>query len=535
MTFSHLPGRGLLALGLLLPACQEKDPAKPKPPVSDPSKNLVCTVGAERNDYSIFPKVADGAGVGDVMPYFDAASGAMYIYYLKDVWNDATNQRHPWYGFQTTDFRQYTELPAGELLASSSGDCAQDRAIGTGSVQELNGTYYAFYTGHNPNATNCGHRKEGIMLATATGPAQKFTKNPAFTTLYVPKGQGFDEQDNFRDPYLYLNDETKQYDMLVAARQNNRGVVVKYTSADLLAWSYQGILYDGGASSYVMLECPQLFKIGSTYYLTFSDITTRNFYYRKSASPAGPWSPPAGNDRVDGSGLYAAKVLNNTATGKNYLIGWVNRYQNNQDGGSWWWGGNLVTHELVQTANGDLTVQLVPALKTYLEAQTELLVRVSRTASAARPDSSTYVLAGPATGPLANVLFKPLNLTRYKISATVSYTDAANDFGFMLGACDGTNEFYSLRFVPSQNRFSFDRINRNSLNPGTSPVADVPFPMQPNTPYTVDIVQENSVVVVYLNGIAALSSRIYKAPRTSWGIFADKSTATFRNLTVTKP
>nr|WP_257873364.1 glycoside hydrolase domain-containing protein [Hymenobacter sp. J193] len=160
---------------------------------------------------------------------------------------------------------------------------------------------------------------------------------------------------------------------------------------------------------------------------------------------------------------------------------------------------------------------------------------MSRTATAARPDSSTYVLAGPTNGPLANVLFKPLSLTRYKISATVSYTDAANDFGFMLGACDGTNEFYSLRFVPSQNRFSFDRTNRNSLNPGTSAVADVPFPMQPNTPYSVDIVQENSVVVVYLNGVAALSSRIYKAPRTSWGIFADKSTATFRNLTVTKP
>ncbi|MDO7846358.1 glycoside hydrolase family 32 protein [Hymenobacter sp. M29] len=530
---------GVLLAALSLAGCKKNDPATPPtPPTVNPGVELVCTPPAERNDYGIFPKVADGAGVGDVMPFFDAASGTQYLYYLKDVWSDVSNQRHPWYAFTTSDFRQYTEVAAGELLASSAGSCAQDRAIGTGSVIARNGTYYAFYTGNNPNADNCGRRKEGVMLATAPGPAQRFTKSTSFATLYVPTGQGFDENDNFRDPFVY-QDDAGQYAMLVSARRNVagtwRGVIVKLTSPDLLTWTYQSVLYDGGTSNYFMMECPQLFKIGSTYYLTYSDTGTRHFYYRKSAAPGGPWSAPAGNERVDGSGLYAARVLNNTATGKNYLIGWVNRLENNSDAGNWWWGGNLVTHQLNQLPNGDLTVSLVPALKTYLEAQTEPLQRVSRTASAARPDSSTYILTGPAAGPLANVLFKPLNLTRFKLSTTVSYSSAAKDFGFMLGACDGTNQFYSLRFVPSQNRFSFDRLNRSSLNAGTSAVADVPFPMQPNTDYTVDIVEENSVVVVYLNGVAALSVRIYKAPRTSWGIFADNSTATFKNLTVTKP
>ncbi|MCI1188435.1 family 43 glycosylhydrolase [Hymenobacter sp. DH14] len=524
-----------LSAMLLAAGCKKSDPATPTPPVVKPGVQLVCTPSAERSDYSIFPKVADGAGVGDVMPFFDAASGTQYIYYLKDVWNDATNQRHPWYGFTTNDFRQYTELPAGELLPSSSGSCAQDRAIGTGSVIARNGTYYAFYTGHNPNSDNCGRRKEGVMLATAPAPNQKFSKNAAFATLYVPTGQGFDENDNFRDPFVYQDDASGQYAMLVSARRNSRGVVVKYTSADLLTWTYQGVLYDGGTSSYFMMECPQLFKLGSTYYLTYSDTGTRYFYYRKSALPNGPWSAPSGIERFDGNGLYAARVLNNPVTGKSYLIGWVNRLENNTDTGNWWWGGNLVTHQLNQLPTGDLTVSMVPALRTYLEAQPEPLQRVSRTASAARPDSSTYILTGPAAGPLANVLYQPINLTRFKLSATVSYTQAAKDFGFMLGACDGTNEFYSLRFVPGQNRFSFDRVNRSGLNAGTSAVADVPFPMQPNTDYAVDIVEENSVVVVYLNGVAALSVRIYKAPRTSWGIFADNSSATFKNLRITKP
>ncbi|MDO7874488.1 DUF4975 domain-containing protein [Hymenobacter sp. ASUV-10] len=530
-----LSAAAAVLLTCLAAGCK-KDSTEPDKPVTPPtSSTLVCTPAAERSDYSIFPKGSDGAGIGDMMPYFDAATNTMLVYYLKDVWNDGTNQRHPWYGLKTRDFRQFTELPAGELLPSSAGSCAQDRAIGTGCVMEKGGTYYAFYTGHNPNSGNCGHRKEGVMLATAPSATQKFVKNAAFATIYVPTNQGFDESDNFRDPYVYRNELSGEYDMLVAARRNNRGVLVRYTSADLLSWTYQGVAYDGGSTNFVMLECPQLFKLGSKHYLLFSDITTRNMYYRKSDSPTGPWAEPSDAARFEGAGFYAGKALVNTATGDAYMMAWVNRYQDNQDSGGWWWGGNLVTHKLSQTASGDLTVSLLPSLKTYLETQTEPLQQVRRTATAARPDSNTWVLAGPASGGPASVLFKPINQTRFKLSATVSYTDATKDFGFALGACDATNQFYSLRFVPSQNRFSFDRTNRNSLNAGTSPVADVPFRMQPNTNYTVDIVEENSVVVVYVNGVAALSSRIYKAPRTSWGIFADNSTATFKNLTVTRP
>jgi beta-fructofuranosidase len=89
-----------------------------------------------------------------------------------------------------------------------------------------------------------------------------------------------------------------------------------------------------------------------------------------------------------------------------------------------------------------------------------------------------------------------------------------------------------MRFIPSQNRFSLGKTDRRNVTISSTSV-DVPFQLSPNTDYAVDIVEENSVVVVYLNNTAALTCRVYRAPQASWGLFADNATATFKNLTVT--
>ena len=121
------------------------------------------------------------------MPIYDDASNKFYLYYLKDIWNDNSNQRHPWYTLSTTDFSSYNEIPT-EIISSSSAGCDQDFAIGSGSVFVKNNTYYGFYTGHNPNfPSNCVTTKEGIMLATSTNPEVGFTKNKSFTTIYALK------------------------------------------------------------------------------------------------------------------------------------------------------------------------------------------------------------------------------------------------------------------------------------------------------------------------------------------------------------
>ena len=472
------------------------------------------------------------------MPYFDTDFLEIYIFYLNGIWNDITHERHPWYGLKTSNFHSYSTIAPGDLLSSNNQPCAQDFAIGTGSVIEHDHIYYGFYTGHNPNYPSwCVRRKEGVMMATSPNLTEKFTKNLTFATLYAPIDQGFDEHDNFRDPFVFYDELSKQYHLLISAR-TSRGVIVRYTSPDLFNWSYKGIMYDGDSTNFFMMETPDLFKIGGIYYLVFSDIDSKNVYYRKSFSLAGPWSSPTdGAMRFDGNGFYGAKTVVDNR-GDHYIFGWTNRLTENTDTGIWQWGGNLVVHKLYQIESTKALAVTIPhTVKAYLEVQSEPIIKHSQWGNVTTPtfDTSVYHLSSSFDADIANVLFEPIHLDRYKISATISFEHGNKDFGFMFGACDGFENVYSLRFIPSQNRFSFEKIRRSLLNHTTVPVSDVPFTLTPNTDFAIHIIVENSMVITYLNHQVALSTRIYRARNTSWGIYADNASVTFKNLSVTKP
>ncbi|RWY50080.1 glycoside hydrolase family protein [Mucilaginibacter gilvus] len=148
---------------------------------------LVCTQQTEQTDYTIYKMTADGYRVGDMAPFFDAATNKIIVYFLKDIWNDATNKRHPLYAFTTTNFFTYTAT--AEIISSSSATCAQDNAVGAASIVKNGSTYYAFYSGHNNNYTTCGTKLEGIMRASSTNPTLAYTKNTSFSTINLPTGQ----------------------------------------------------------------------------------------------------------------------------------------------------------------------------------------------------------------------------------------------------------------------------------------------------------------------------------------------------------
>lgn len=94
-----------------------------------------------------------------------------------------------------------------------------------------------------------------------------------------------------------------------------------------------------------MMECPQIFKMASTYYLLFSDIGTKRVIYRKSTSVNGSWSYPVGGDILDNVG-YSAKTASNGTN--RYIWGW------NVVGSTW--AGDLRDNVITQAANGDLIV-----------------------------------------------------------------------------------------------------------------------------------------------------------------------------------
>jgi len=257
-------------------------------------------------------------------------------------------------------------------------------------------------------------------------------------------------------------------------------------------------------------------------------------YYRKSNSINGSWSLPSGSDRFDGTGFYAAKTATDGID--RYIFAWNNILTGNTDAGSWGWGGNLAVHKLYQKSNGDLAVAIPHTLKNKMETTNYTPVQNSQWGNITPLSGGlSYQLSSPADFDVANIIYEPINLDNYKISASVSFSNCNKDFGFMIGACDGYENFYSLRFVPSQNRFSLDKTVRSLLTSSTVAYNDVPYSFSPNILYDIQIVIENSILTVYINNEVALTNRVYKASNTNWGIFTDNSTASFYDIKVTKP
>ena len=529
---------------LVIAGCEYLEPpitggGQDEPQNAEPS-GLSCTAQQEEEDYEIYPMTNDGYRIGDVMPYFEPNSGEIFIYYLKDIWDDTNHERHPWYGFTTTDFYDYQPVCTDASLVSSDQGCDQDFAIGTGSVFKHNNQYFAYYTGHNPNyPSGCVSKKEGIMLATSSWPNEEFVRDTTFTTIYAPSGLSFDEQDNFRDPFVFEDTQNSEYVMLVSARKDVsgtwKGVIAKYVSTNLMNWTYDGVLYDGGNDAFFMMECAEVFEMNGTYYLLFSDIDSKYVYYRKASSLDGPWQKPVGPDRFEGKGIYAAKTV---ADGYDrYLLGWTHVNVNHTDSSASAWGGNMVVHKIYQTANGDLAVTIPHTLENYMGNNSYSITKNSEWGNVTNTQSGThsYQLISPASYDMANVIFDPVMAERYEITATVNFSSSSRDFGFMIGACDGWNDLFSLRFVPDQNRFSFDKSKRPEIDQSTIPDNDVPLQLTAGVDYVVRILVENSMVVVYINDVVALSSRIYRASGTNWGIFTDHSDVTFSDIEVTTP
>jgi beta-fructofuranosidase len=215
-------------------------------------------------------------------------------------------------------------------------------------------------------------------------------------------------------------------------------------------------------------------------------------------------------------------------------MGWTAKTENNLDSGVKTWGGNLVAHKLTQDSNDDLMLSIPDAVSSGIQSNITLeLNREIGNFEKTGSNEESYKLTSSANNNVSAVFYEPIDAPRYLISTTVSYSNSNRDFGFFLGACDEKNNVMSLRFVPSENKIRLDKTLRASLSSSTSSDNETSFIFEPNVDYNVKVIIENSIVVIYVNNQVALTSRVYKAPNTSWGVFADNSSVLFKTITVT--
>lgn len=463
---------------------------------------------------NIFYKPKDG-WVGDTIPF--AHDGKFYIYYLHDERKGNTQDE---YGYRTSWNLLITEdgvnmkdckvvLPVGEY------DDA-DYACYTGSVIEGNdGQFHMFYTAqnnYNPKYHRDGKPLQYVAHAISTD-LINWEKLPELTfgadeSIYEP----FD----WRDPFVFYNEDEKCFDMLLAARlrgasEKNGGCVGLCRSYDLIHWEAKEPFYN--PESYMTHECPDLFKLGNKWYLVYSTFSEKFVtHYRMSDKLSGPWTSPI-EDTFDGRAFYAAKTAQ--VGDKRMAFAWVPTKRGESDFGQYEWGGNFIAHEIDQTTDNKLTVKPADELINMFnkEAVNE---KINKVEIENFEGEKSYVINGMKETCM--------------IEAVIEFSEGVRSFGIGLRQDSALANGYYLRFEPFYNRIVADMWPRRISGVNQWYVdGDKPFMIELERPFDykslkdnkvyIRVVADGSIICLYVNNTTALTMRAYNMKRTNWGFF----------------
>ena len=463
---------------------------------------------------NIFYKPTDG-WVGDTIPF--AHDGKFYIYYLHDERKGNTQDE---YGYRTSWNLLITEdgvnikdckvvLPVGEY------DDA-DYACYTGSVIEGNdGQFHMFYTAqnnYNPKYHRDGKPLQYVAHAISTD-LINWEKLPELTfgadeSIYEP----FD----WRDPFVFYNEDEKCFDMLLAARlrgasEKNGGCVGLCRSYDLIHWEAKEPFYN--PESYMTHECPDLFKLGNKWYLVYSTFSEKFVtHYRMSDKLSGPWTSPI-EDTFDGRAFYAAKTAQ--VGDKRMAFAWVPTKRGESDFGQYEWGGNFIAHEINQTTDNKLTVKPAEGLINMFNNEF-VNEKLNKVEIENYEGEKSYVIDGMKDTCM--------------IEAVIEFSEGVRSFGIGLRQDSALANGYYLRFEPFYNRIVADMWPRRISGVNQWYVdGDKPFMIELERPFDykslkdnkvhIRVVADGSIICLYVNNTTALTMRAYNMKRTNWGFF----------------
>ena len=463
---------------------------------------------------NIFYKPKDG-WVGDTIPF--AHDGKFYIYYLHDERKGNTQDE---YGYRTSWNLLITEdgvnmkdckvvLPVGEY------DDA-DYACYTGSVIEGNdGQFHMFYTAqnnYNPKYHRDGKPLQYVAHAISTD-LINWEKLPELTfgadeSIYEP----FD----WRDPFVFYNEDEKCFDMLLAARlrgasEKNGGCVGLCRSYDLIHWEAKEPFYN--PESYMTHECPDLFKLGNKWYLVYSTFSEKFVtHYRMSDKLSGPWTSSI-EDTFDGRAFYAAKTAQ--VGDKRMAFAWVPTKRGESDFGQYEWGGNFIAHEINQTTDNKLTVKPAEGLINMFNNEF-VNEKLNKVEIENFEGQKSYVINGMKETCM--------------IEAVIEFSEGVRSFGIGLRQDSALANGYYLRFEPFYNRIVADMWPRRISGVNQWYVdGDKPFMIELERPFDykslkdnkvhIRVVADGSIICLYVNNTTALTMRAYNLNRTNWGFF----------------
>lgn len=474
------------------------------------------------------------AWVGDVIPYY--ADGKYYLYYLHD------ERRKPgeyaedttWHLITTNDFLDFQEHG---VAIKTGGDDQPNRNAYTGSViQDENKIYHAFYTAYNEKFCKDGKPVQMVMKAISK---DLITWDTVEGFLLSSDGQIYEEFD-WRDPFVFWNEEDKCYWMLITTRLKDAsphrgGCIGLCKSSDLVNWSYEQPFYS--PNMYITMECSDLFRIGDWWYLVFSTFSDRFVtHYRVSKSPEGPWQIPE-QDTLDGRGCYAIKTA--TDGNSHFAFGWVPSRIGSSDFGPWEWGGTLIVHQIVQNPkDGSLSVQMPFALNNSNAENISQNIKNKMHCNCIG-DKEEVVISSDGFG---GVVYSA-DLDRVHMHMILNTEKSPCDFGVAIRTDETLDNGYFLRFDSKHNRMVIDNWPRAVQGKYQWQIdGDKPYivelerylKIEPGKDININILLEKDICVIYVNEAIALTTRMYNHQNGNLGIFVTQGCIRLKKLCIKK-
>lgn len=452
----------------------------------------------------------------DVIPYYE--NDEFKLLYLHDYRNvEEYGEGCHWNLLTTKDFITYENF--NKIIERGEKE-EQDLYVYTGCVIKKEGLYFVFYTGHNPHLREQGLPEQKILLATGTD-----LVNLKKVKEFVFEAPDYLDMHDFRDPFVYFDECSGEYKMLLAARTKegpikHRGVTMRAHSRDLYQWDLEKVPFYA-PNAYYAHECPDYFRMGDWYYLIFSEFTDKFVTrYRYSQNPEGPWLTPK-NDAFDNHAFYAAKSISDGT--RRYLFGWNPTRNENTDYGFWQWGGNIIPQELYQNADGTLSVKIPNQINEFYNNKVPLDVfnisEMSENSGEINADGNIF----------GYTLFNEIpHSCKLKLSFSIQGT--CHDFGVALHADDGFNQGYLVKFEPELNRVILDKVDRR--DPSIFGMMDTEryIPFAESIEHRLVIIIDGNIAVLYFDEKYSMNLRLYDITNKRFGVYSNHSDVVFKEI-----
>ena len=469
------------------------------------------------------------AWVGDLIPYYE--NGTFYGYYLHDprIRDKEYAEETTWHLVTTKDFVNVEYK--GEAI-KRGGDDKPNKNAYTGSViKDKENLYHAFFTAYNEDIKINGKSVQSVMQAVGTDLEHL---NTVEEFLFVSDGKQYEEFD-WRDPFVYWNEEDECYDMLLASRikgggELRGGCIALCKSKDLKQWTYEKPFYAPGM--YITMECPEIFKMGNYWYLVFSTFSDQfTTHYRISKSPNGPWEIPE-DDVFDTRSDYAIKTASDGQ--RRFAFGWIASKYGNKDFGPWEWGGTMVFHELIQNPeDGTFKVRVIPGVKECYDEVQDMKPAAGYNSRITKTEKGIHVISDTLGSGVYEI---PEDCFSIEMDVCVK---RGHEFGIALHVDSEMEKGYFLRMNQRKKEVAWDMWPRSEKGIYQWQIkGDVPYQIETSRrlpdadEYHLLIIREDDICIVYINDEIVLSTRMYDHKGGYAGVYVVQGEVELNNFVI---